>query len=68
MDGEILSISHSRFLRSSSEILQEGDLKKQQFRVRHNWIAKFVGKAVCVQVKITKAFLCYGAKRCTTIK
>lgn len=46
----------SHFLRRSPEKLQEGDFKRLQFRIRQNWIAKFVGRAVCVQVKTTKAF------------
>lgn len=33
--------------------------RDKQFRIRQNWIAKFVGRAVCVQVKTTKAFLFY---------
>lgn len=60
MDGEILSRFHSRFLRHSLEKLQEGNLKRQQFRVRQNWIAKF-WEGVCVQVKTTKALLGYVA-------
>lgn len=60
MGGEILSSSQSHSLRRSPENLQEGgDFKRQQFRIRQNWIAKFVGRAVCVQVETTKAFLFY---------
>ena len=44
MDGEILSRSHSRFLRRSPEKLQEGGLKRQHSRVRHKRIAK---RSVC---------------------
>ena len=53
----MLSRFQSHFLRRSPKKLQEGDFKRQQFRIRQNWIAKFVGGAVCVQVKTTKAFL-----------
>lgn len=57
----ILSRSQSHFLRRSPAKLQEGVFKREQFRIRQNWIAKFVGGTVCVRVKKTKAFLFYVA-------